>query len=158
MSETPGYLYTVVVEVLPKEGSDGADANTSADVYRLRYGIRTVEVSPDRGFLINARPFYFVGFGKHEDSEIRGRGLDLPQLIKDMSLLQWMGGNSVRTTHYPYSTEFLSLCDELGIAVIGEAPAVGLQVCPRNAMAARRGSTAWPQGMAAPHCCFHLPT
>ena len=33
----------------------------------------------------------------------------------------------MRTTHYPYSEEFLSLCDELGIAVIGEAPAVGLQ-------------------------------
>ena len=33
----------------------------------------------------------------------------------------------LRTTHYPYSHEFLSLCDELGVAVIGEAPAVGLQ-------------------------------
>lgn len=44
-----------------------------------------------------------------------------------MSLLDWVGGNSVRTTHYPYSDEFLGLCDELGIVVIAEAPAVGLQ-------------------------------
>ena len=33
---------------------------------------------------------------KHEDSEFAGRGLDLPQLLKDMSLLGWVGGNSVR--------------------------------------------------------------
>ena len=65
--------------------------------------------------------------GKHEDSELRGRALDLPQLIKDMNLMTWIGGNSIRTTHYPYSTEFLQLCDEMGIAVIAEAPAVGLQ-------------------------------
>jgi beta-glucuronidase len=53
------------------------------------------------------------GFGKHEDSELRGRGLDLPQLVKDMNLMRWIGGNSIRTTHYPYSTEFLQMCDEL---------------------------------------------
>ena len=129
MSDTPGYLYTIVVEVLPPAAaaSPNASAQLAPDVYRMRYGIRTVEASPTRGFLINGQPFYFVGFGKHEDSPLRGRGLDLPQLVKDMGLLQWIGANSVRTTHYPYSDEFLQLCDELGIAVIGEAPAVGLQ-------------------------------
>ena len=121
MGVTPGYLYTIVVEVLSNRDEK------VADVYRLKYGIRTVEASPERGFLINGRPFYFAGFGKHEDSELRGRGLDTPQLIKDMGLLDWTGANSVRTTHYPYSEEFLQLCDENGIAVIDEAPAVGLQ-------------------------------
>ena len=57
-----------------------------------RYGVRTVEASAERGFLINGAPFYFAGFGKHEDSELRGRGLDVPQLIKDMNLLEWTGG------------------------------------------------------------------
>ena len=113
MSESPGYLYTIVVEVLSKD-------DKVSDVYRLKYGVRTVETSAERGFLINGRPFYFAGFGKHEDSELRGRALDVPQLIKDMSLMQWTGANSVRTTHYPYSEEFLQLCDEMGIAVIGE--------------------------------------
>ena len=74
------------------------DGATVADVYRLRYGVRTVEASLERGFLINGRPFYFAGFGKHEDSELRGRGLDLPQLVKDMGLLQWTGANSVRAS------------------------------------------------------------
>ena len=58
---------------------------------------------------------------------MRGRGLDLPMLVKDMALYEWIGGNSMRTTHYPYSPETLQLCDQLGIVVIGEAPAVGLQ-------------------------------
>ena len=120
MSAHPAYLYTVMVEVL------GADGNVS-DIYRLKYGIRTVSVRPDSGFLINDVPFYFHGFGKHEDSAVRGRGLDLPLLIKDFALLEWVHGNSVRTTHYPYSEEFLQLCDENGIVVVAEAPAVGLQ-------------------------------
>mmetsp|Transcript_15107 Transcript_15107/g.32091 ORF Transcript_15107/g.32091 Transcript_15107/m.32091 type:complete len:714 (+) Transcript_15107:902-3043(+) len=120
MSERPGYLYTIQVEVL------GADGNVS-DVYRFPYGIRTVSVANDQGLLINGQPFYFHGFGKHEDNDIRGRGLDLPSLVKDFSLLEWMGANSIRTTHYPYSEDFMNMCDRLGIVVINEAPAVGLQ-------------------------------
>ena len=88
------------------------DGNVS-DTYRLKYGLRTVDVTPERGLRINSRPLYLHGFGKHEDSELRGRGLDLPQLVKDMNLMRWIGGNSIRTTHYPYSTEFLQMCDGL---------------------------------------------
>ena len=140
MSDSPGYLYTIVVEALPATAAAFPNNSVQAqpDVYRLRYGIRTVEVASApterdgtgrarSGFLINGRPFYFFGFGKHEDSPLRGRGLDLPQLAKDMALLDWSGANSVRTTHYPYSEDFLDMCDARGIAVIGEAPAVGLQ-------------------------------
>ena len=46
--------------------------------------------------------------------------------IKDFNLLEWMGANSFRTTHYPYSEEILQLADERGMVVIGEVPAVGL--------------------------------
>ena len=129
MSDTPGYLYTLLIEIRPDaQGAEAGNVTDAiTDVYRLRYGIRTVEATSDRGFLINRVPFYFYGFGKHEDSELRGRALDLPQLVKDANLMSWIGANSLRTTHYPYSDEFLFLCDELGIVVIGEAPAVGLQ-------------------------------
>ena len=48
-------------------------------------------------------------------------------LLKDFNLMAWSGGNSVRTSHYPYSEEFMQLCDQQGIVVIDETPAVGLQ-------------------------------
>lgn len=106
------YLYTLKVSF-------------GKDVYYEKVGIRTVEVDDER-FLINGEPFYFKGFGKHEDSENHGRGLDEVLNVKDISLMKWMGANSFRTSHYPYSEEMLNLCDEEGIVVIAETSAVGL--------------------------------
>lgn len=95
------------------------------DCYYQKFGVREVEVK-DHQFLINGKPFYFKGFGKHEDSEIHGRGIDEALNVKDISLMKWMCANSFRTSHYPYSEEMLNLCDEEGIVVIAETPAVGL--------------------------------
>lgn len=106
------YLYTAKVEF-------------GDDVYCQPFGMRSVEVQGEQ-FLINGKPFYFKGFGKHEDSEVHGRGLDEPLNVKDIALMKWMGANSFRTSHYPYSEEMLNLCDREGIVVIAETPAVGL--------------------------------
>ncbi|MDR1010651.1 MAG: beta-glucuronidase [Opitutaceae bacterium] len=95
------------------------------DCYRLPLGLRTVRVDGDR-FLLNERPFYFRGFGRHEDADLRGKGHDDAVNVRDINLLRWIGANSVRTSHYPYAEEFLRLADREGIAVIGECPAVGL--------------------------------
>lgn len=95
------------------------------DVYYQKFGVRSVEVKGDK-FLINNKPFYFKGFGKHEDSEVVGRGINQAFNVKDLSLIKWLNANSFRTSHYPYSEEMLSLCDEEGVVVIAEAPAVGL--------------------------------
>ena len=38
--------------------------------------------------------------------------------VKDLALMKWMGANSLRTCHYPYSEQFLDLCDRMGILVI----------------------------------------
>lgn len=72
------------------------------DVYELPYDVRTVSVDGER-FLINGRPFYFKGYGKHEDTFPAGRGENLPMDVKDISLMKWQGANSFRTSHYPYS-------------------------------------------------------
>ncbi|MEM9159644.1 MAG: glycoside hydrolase family 2 TIM barrel-domain containing protein, partial [Verrucomicrobiota bacterium] len=112
-----GYLYQFEARLL-KDGE-------LVDVYRLPVGIRTVEISEGE-FLINGRPFYFRGFGKHEDSELRGRGSDPVIHIKDFNLMRWVGANSFRTSHYPYCEEILNLADEFGIVVIDESPAVGM--------------------------------
>lgn len=97
------------------------------DVYVMTYGIRTVKVDGGK-FLINGQPFYFKGYGKHEDTFPAGRGLNLPMNIKDISLMKWQGANSFRTSHYPYSEEMMQLCDEEGIVVIDEVPAVGVHL------------------------------
>lgn len=111
------YLYTLHVELYSPHGE-------MVDHYQLQIGIRTIKVEGTR-FLINGEPFYFKGFGKHEDSDIRGKGLDQAINVKDMNLLRWINANSFRTSHYPYAEELLDLADREGIVVIGEVPAVG---------------------------------
>jgi beta-glucuronidase len=113
------YLYTCVVE-LWQHGQ-------LLDTYEEPFGVRTVEVQ-DGKFLINGKPCYFKGFGKHEDSHIHGRGLDEVLNVKDLNLLQWIGANSFRTSHYPYSEELMRLADREGFVVIDEVPAVGLHL------------------------------
>lgn len=109
--DTP-YLYTAVVRF-------------GDDCYEQTFGIRTVKVEGTK-FLINGKPFYFKGFGKHEDSAFHGRGLDLCLDVKDVGLIHWIHGNSFRTSHYPYAEEMYDLCDREGIVIIDETPAVGI--------------------------------
>ena len=97
------------------------------DVYTLPYGVRTVRVEGTK-FLINERPFYFKGYGRHEDTFPNGRGMNLPMNTKDMSLMKWQGANSFRTSHYPYSEEMMRLCDEEGFVVIDETATVGINL------------------------------
>nr|XP_054751390.1 beta-glucuronidase-like [Lytechinus pictus] len=118
MHNDSAYLYTFKVSV-SFEGT--------IDVYRLPVGIRTVKVT-NKQFLINDQPFYFHGVNKHEDADIRGKGFDLPLIIKDINLLKWLGANAFRTSHYPYSEEIMNLCDRHGIVVIDESPAVGMHL------------------------------
>jgi beta-glucuronidase len=67
------------------------------------------------------------GFARHEDFIASGRGLNLPLLVKDYQLMRWIGANSYRTSHYPYSEEEMQLADREGFLIIDEIPAVGLQ-------------------------------
>ncbi|XP_078535590.1 beta-glucuronidase [Lissotriton helveticus] len=121
MHENPGYLYSLEVTATAKVGS-----KLYEDVYVLPVGIRTVKVSGNQ-FLINGKPFYFHGVNKHEDADIRGKGLDWPLIVKDFNLLRWLGANSFRTSHYPYAEEIMDMCDKYGIVVIDECPGVGIK-------------------------------
>jgi beta-glucuronidase len=95
------------------------------DEVAFRIGFRTLRVVGQTLFL-NGAPITLRGFGKHEDSPIHGRGVNLPQLVKDFGLLRWIGANSVRTSHYPYDESFLDMADEQGILVISELFSVNL--------------------------------
>lgn len=112
-----GGLYDLVIEIVGGE--------TVIDEYVQRVGIRTIEVRGTR-FLINGEPFYFKGFGMHEDHLVRGKGHSDVDMVHDFQILKWIGANSFRTSHYPYAEEFLDYADEHGIVVIDETAAVGM--------------------------------
>ena len=95
------------------------------DFYEETFGIRSIEVG-EKDFRINGESFYFRGFGKHEDSDMHGKGLDEALNIRDFNLLKWIGANSFRTSHYPYSEELMMLADREGFVLIDEVPAVGM--------------------------------
>jgi len=101
-------------------------AGKPVDEMTERIGIRTVRVEGDR-FLLNDKPVYFKGYGRHEDFIVCGRNLPDAVLVRDFELMKWMHANSFRTSHYPYSEQTMQLADEMGFLVIDETPAVGLQ-------------------------------
>lgn len=110
------YLYTLLVELV----SDGE----VVDDYRQRIGIRTVKID-DGKLLLNGKPVYLTGFGMHEDHAIVGKQHNDLMMMRDFELLEWIGANSLRTSHYPYSSDVMDYCDAQGILVIDEIPAVG---------------------------------
>ena len=110
-TENP-YLYTLTVE-------------TECDKYSEKFGIRKIEATKDQ-ILLNGKPLYLKGFGMHEDFFVLGKGNSPAVNIRDFELLKWIGANSIRTSHYPYSEEIMSLADQYGIMVIDEVPAVGM--------------------------------
>lgn len=110
-------LYNLNIQLLK-------DGNT-IDSYDLDIGIREIQAKNGQIYL-NGEKIELKGFGRHEDSPVTGRGKNLPQTIKDHNLLKWIGANSYRTAHYPYSEEDLELADRNGFLVVDEIPAVGL--------------------------------
>lgn len=114
--ESPN-LYSLTIELLK--------GNEIFDSYSLNIGIRTIEVKGNQ-LLLNGKPINLIGFAKHIDFPITGRGYVPAVIIKDFSLMKWVGANSFRTSHYPYSEQMMDLADKLGFLVIDETPAVGL--------------------------------
>lgn len=119
MHSDPGYQYTFEVKLVDDNGD-------LIDVYRLLIGIRKLSWN-STSFTINNKPIYLHGFGKHEDSDIRGKGLDLPLIVRDYNLIKWVGANVFRTSHYPYAEEIMDLADSMGIMVIDECPGVNVE-------------------------------
>ncbi|MCA9890402.1 MAG: beta-galactosidase, partial [Anaerolineae bacterium] len=111
------YLYDLVITL--------QDGGLVVDRYSLEIGIRTIEVRGTQ-LLLNGEPVYLKGFGRHEDFYASGRGLNQPLIVKDYSLMKWVGANSYRTSHYPYSEEEMRMADREGMLIIDEIPAVSL--------------------------------
>lgn len=117
------YLYTFLVQIV--------DGEKLIDEWYDECGLRTVEIS-HCSILLNGHPIYLKGFGRHEDSNVHGRGFDPVMMQRDFELLKWIGANSFRTSHYPYAEEELYEADRRGIFVIDEVAAVGMLRSTKN--------------------------
>ena len=115
-----GYLYDLELQLSDPDGS-------IADSYHQSVGVRTVAIDGTR-FLVNGEPVHFTGFGMHEDHPVLGKGHNDANMLRDFELLEWIGANSFRTSHYPYSQDVLDEADRRGILVIDEVAAVGLNM------------------------------
>lgn len=99
--------------------------DTLLDEYSIEFGVREIALDKEN-LLLNGKPVFLRGFGKHEDFAVIGKGYCDALLVKDFQLMKWMGANSFRTSHYPYAEEVMRLADKLGFLVIDECPAVSL--------------------------------
>uniref|UniRef100_A0A7S3S3V9 Glycoside hydrolase family 2 catalytic domain-containing protein n=1 Tax=Emiliania huxleyi TaxID=2903 RepID=A0A7S3S3V9_EMIHU len=82
------------------------------------------------------------GFGRHEDFPLVGRAEVGAVLVRDHACLRWVGANSYRTAHYPYSEVDLDLADEHGLLVVSESPCVGLSFADAPAIVQQRQAQA----------------
>ena len=130
------------------------DVGHGDDQYPVPVGIRTVTVAGAR-LLLNGQPVALRGFGMHEDFTLHGKGHDDARMVRDFALLEWIGANSFRTSHYPYAEEVLDYADRRGLLVIDEAPAVGLHFSLGH-MGDHGARTFGPGGIGGPAAAAHL--
>ena len=111
-TETPN-LYTVEATLLREDG-------TVADVASAQFGIRTIEMGPDYGLKLNGKKVLLKGYANHHTLGALGAA-NYPRAIeKLLQLMKQFGINHIRTSHNPYSREFIELCDKYGILVVDE--------------------------------------
>ncbi len=110
--DTP-YLYTAKVRLLHDNG-------TVADETSDQFGIRTIAFGPDFGFKLNGRKVLLKGYANHHTLGALGAAAYPKAIEKRILLMKQFGMNHIRTSHNPYSRDFIRLCDKHGILVVDE--------------------------------------
>lgn len=106
-------LYTLTATLYRPDG-------TVADRTSERFGIRSLEFSPEFGMKLNGKKVLLKGIANHHTLGALGAAAYPRAMEKRLRMLKDFGFNHVRTSHNPYSESFLDLCDELGILVVDE--------------------------------------
>ena len=107
------YLYTAEVTLYDNEGN-------IADQIREPFGIRTIEMNPEKGLLVNGKKVLLKGYANHHTLGALGAAAYPRAIEKRLKLIKEFGMNHIRTSHNPYSEDFLKLCDKYGILVVDE--------------------------------------
>ena len=111
-SDSP-YLYTAEVTLYDSEGN-------IADQIKEPFGVRTIEIVPQKGLLVNGKKVLLKGYANHHTLGALGAAAYPRAIEKRLKLMKEFGMNHIRTSHNPYSEDFLKLCDKYGILVVDE--------------------------------------
>lgn len=107
------YLYTAEVTLYDSEGN-------VADQIKEPFGVRTIEIVPQKGLLVNGKKVLLKGYANHHTLGALGAAAYPRAIEKRLKLMKEFGMNHIRTSHNPYSEDFLKLCDKYGILVVDE--------------------------------------
>lgn len=107
------YLYTAEVSLYDSEGN-------IADQIKEPFGVRTIEIIPQKGVLVNGKKVLLKGYANHHTLGALGAAAYPRAIEKRLKLMKEFGMNHIRTSHNPYSEDFLKLCDKYGILVVDE--------------------------------------
>ena len=107
------YLYTAEVTLYDSEGN-------IADQIKEPFGVRTIEIVPQKGLLVNGKKVLLKGYVNHHTLGALGAAAYPRAIEKRLKLMKQFGMNHIRTSHNPYSEDFLKLCDKYGILVVDE--------------------------------------
>ena len=111
-TESPN-LYKAVVTLMREDGS-------VADEYTEQFGIRTIEIGPEYGLKLNGKKVLLKGYANHHTLGALGAAAYPRAIEKRLQLMKEYGMNHIRTSHNPYSRDFIKLCDKYGFLVVDE--------------------------------------
>lgn len=90
------------------------------DSHSERFGFREVVFDPAFGMKLNGKKTLLKGIANHHTLGALGAAAYPDAIEKRIKLLKDFGFNHIRTSHNPYSEDFMRLCDENGILVVDE--------------------------------------
>lgn len=98
-----------------------------------KVGFVTYEIGKNSEFLVNGTEVKLKGVNHHDTNPRNGWTMSYDEIKEDLLLMKKLNINTIRTSHYPPTPEFLSLCDELGFYVMLETDIETHGACNREA-------------------------
>lgn len=105
-------LYTAVSKLY--------EGNELRDEYATTFGIRNIEIIPNKGFFLNGKRTQFKGVCLHHDLGPLGTAVNDAAIRRQVSIMKDMGVNAIRTSHNMPAPELVKACDEMGIMLMAE--------------------------------------